>query len=81
MAPRDSPYDPRKTRAGTLSNGDAVDYTIDGYETEIGREWAAGWWAKGRDGRGRLLLSRGKGYRVENALADADAPDARALED
>ena len=62
---------------GTLSNGEEIDYTLDGDERDIGRECAPGWWAKGRDGRGRLLLCRGVGYRVENAMGEPEGDDAR----
>ena len=52
---------------GRLSDGQRVDYTLDS-DARIGTEVAAGWWAKGCVAGGGLLLSRGSGYRVENAI-------------
>ncbi len=50
---------------GRLSNGESVSYEVSD-DNDVGRLRADGWWVKGRLEGGELLLSRGKGYRVEN---------------
>jgi hypothetical protein len=50
-----------------LSNGEEVEFDT-AREPEVGRLRPDGWWVKGKLRSGQLLLSRGKGYRVENAI-------------
>ena len=67
---------------GTLSDGGSLDFSL-GEEPRVGTLRADGWWVKGAlggggeaGGSGALLLSRGKGYCVQNcrvALAAAEA--------
>jgi len=53
---------------GRLSDGSEIDF--DAIDDAIGTETAEGWWVKGRSADGGLLLSRGKGYRVENRVVE-----------
>ena len=60
--------DSRVRVRGVLSDGRAVDYAPS-REPELGQLVARAdgeWWVKGRLPSGEFLLSRGKGYRVEN---------------
>ena len=67
---------------GTLSDGGSLDFSLGEGE---GTLRADGWWVKGAlggggeaGGSGALLLSRGKGYCVQNcrvALAAAEADE------
>jgi hypothetical protein len=66
---------------GLLSNGEEVEFDT-GREPEVGRLREDGWWVKGAMPGGRLLLSRGKGYRVENIIVQregkGESPEAAA---
>jgi hypothetical protein len=49
-------------------------------EPEVGRLREDGWWVKGTLPGGQLLLSRGKGYRVENIIVQREGEDSPAQE-
>ena len=53
---------------GRKPDGSEIDF--DAMDAAIGTETAEGWWVKGRSADGGLLLSRGKGYRVENRVVE-----------
>jgi len=55
---------------GVLSNGVEVAFDTGG-APEVGTLRPGGWWVKGKLKGGELLLSRGKGYTVENIVVPA----------
>ena len=69
--PGEKPPAPPSVRAhGVLSNGQPFDSALSGEHDEwVGRR-AGAWWCKARLPDGRLLLSRGKGFDVTNAVVD-----------
>lgn len=62
-----------------LSNGKEMEFDT-AREPEVGRLREDGWWVKGTLPGGQLLLSRGKGYRVENIIVQREGEDSPAQE-
>ena len=56
---------------GRLSDGRSVDFAV-GDDPRVGTLRGDGWWVKGLLPSGELLLSRGKGYVVQNCVAPCE---------
>ena len=56
---------------GRLSDGRSVDFSV-GDDARVGTLRSDGWWVKGLLPGGELLLSRGKGYVVQNCVAPCE---------